>query len=95
MNKLNLVKMGITVFCFVGSFAALYNVYSDNTELRQRAEAIGCGEAQSCAKMLGEQRTPFAQTFTFQVETNKSETAIVKCERALILFGDYGCNKLN
>lgn len=90
MAKANLVRMLVTLFFLGGSVASIYNVYSDNTELRKQASVLGCG-AEGCFKMLGEQRSPLNQTFTFQVEGNRAETRTVHCARAGFLVGDYKC----
>lgn len=82
----------IALLCLVGSFLALYNVYSDIGPLQRQAESLACS-GQACANLIGLQRSPLAIVFRFQVERNKATTSQVTCKRALILLGDYSCSK--
>lgn len=101
MRTGNIVKMAITLCCLGGSIAALYNVYHDNRDLRARAEGIACapsdgpsGGGSKCAQLLGEQRTPFSQVFTFQSQRGQAATTRVNCTRALVLVGSYECLRI-
>jgi hypothetical protein len=94
METKNVVKAVITVACLVGSAAAIYNVQGDNSALQKRAEQMACGP-KSCARLLGLQRQPTSQTFTFQLEPGSATTKIIECSPAFLLFGEYDCKALN
>lgn len=91
MNR-NVLKKIVALASIVGSALALYNVYSDVGPLQKTAEAVACGAA-GCANLIGLERSPVSATFRFQVQRNKSDTAQVRCSRALILLGEYSCTK--
>jgi hypothetical protein len=82
-------KKFVAIFCLVGSGFALYNVYSDVSPLQARASEVACGNT-GCAQLIGMERTPFSQVFTFQVRKGPN-TARVACRRGMLLFGDYDC----
>jgi hypothetical protein len=90
----SIVKAAITVVCLVGSAGAIYNVQGDISALQTRAEKMACGP-NSCERLLGLQRQPTSQTFTFQVEARSSRTKIIECSPAFLLFGEYDCKALN
>ena len=80
-------RLFLAFACLVISVAALFNVFSDNDDVRAKAKDVGCTKA--CDLAEGD-RTPFAQTFKFR-STNGMVT--VRCARAAIFFGDYACEK--
>ena len=84
-----LIKPLIAVLCLVGSFFAIYNVQSDVGPLQKQAESVACPDG--CAQLLGLQRMPTSQTFTFQVKANQAETRRIECRREFWLIGDYHC----
>jgi hypothetical protein len=94
METKSIVKATITVVCLVGSAGAIYNVQGDISALQQRAEQMACGP-KACARLLGLQRQPTSQTFTFQMETGSAATKIIECSPAFLLFGEYDCKALN
>jgi hypothetical protein len=76
--------------CVLFTVSAAYNVMSDNAEVAGMASGVACkDEGASChpqnTKM---ERTPFAQTFEFVTAKRKVE---VRCQRQLVLLGDYAC----
>jgi hypothetical protein len=86
------LQLSLFLLCVVFSLSSVYNVFSDNTEVEQRARAVACGEqGASCsasAKVTRLARTPFGQTFEF---ATPKRTAGVRCVRALVLVGEYSC----
>lgn len=82
----------LTVLCVVFSASAVYNVFSDNTEVELRARGVACeGQAATCgasAKVTRLSRTPFGQTFEF---ATPKRSVGVRCSRALVLVGEYSC----
>ncbi len=93
-QKADWLKKIVAIACIGGSAAAIYNVNSDVSELQKTAEEIACG-ADGCLQLLGMQRMPTSQQFTFQIQEGSSKTAIVECSRSLLLFGDYTCKRAN
>ena len=87
-----MIKKLVALLCLVGSFLALYNVYSDLGPVQKNAEAVACGPT-PCAALIGMERTPVQVTFRFQVQRNKADTAQVRCSRSFLLIGDYSCTK--
>jgi hypothetical protein len=87
-----MVRKLIAVLCVVGSFLALYNVYSDIAPVQRHAESVACA-GKLCANLIGLERSPIALVFRFQVERNKATTAQVRCTRSFVLLGDYSCSK--
>jgi hypothetical protein len=85
-------KKLVAIFCLVGSGFALYNVYSDVSPLQAKAAETACG-AGGCSQLLGMERTPLSQVFTFQVRKGSANTARVVCRRGMLLFGDYDCTR--
>jgi hypothetical protein len=94
VDKKSVVKALIAVFCLLGSAMAIYNVQGDNSLLQKQAEAMACG-AKGCIRLLGMQRQPTSQTFTFQLEERSATTKIIECSPAFLLFGEYSCKPLN
>ena len=87
-----MVRKLIALFCLVGTFLALYNVYSDLAPVQKQAESLAC-EGKPCANLIGIERSPVSIVFRFQVERNKATTSQVTCRRPLVLLGDYSCKK--
>lgn len=71
------------------SIAGLYNVFGDAAELVPMAKQAACPGA--LCGMTRLDRTPFAQTFTFN--TPKGDAIEVKCTRAAVFVGEYACTK--
>jgi hypothetical protein len=76
----------------------LYNVYSDNDDVRAMAERAACGDRACTAKITRESRSPISQSFTFQtrlIEKKKNEreaSVDVECQRSMYLIGEYRCS---
>jgi hypothetical protein len=79
-----------SVLLLLATLLSLYNVYGDNAELVQRAEALACGGA-PCVKLLRAERTPIEQSFTFQTSLVPPRTRSVRCARAALLVGTFTC----
>jgi hypothetical protein len=80
----------LTILLLLAAVVSLYNVYSDNTEVVKNAEALACGNA-ACVRLLRAERTPVRQSFTFQTSLQPARTRDVRCERAYLLVGTFGC----
>lgn len=84
------VQLSFFAVCLIFSAGAVYNVFSDNVEVEQRARAVACGDqGASCSpQMTRMERTPFGQTFEF---VTAKRTVSVRCTRGLVLAGGYAC----
>jgi hypothetical protein len=82
-------RLALALACIVVSIAAMINVFGDNDDVMAKAKELACAPKVACA-LARVDRSPFAQTFDFH-STPGSVT--VKCARAAIFFGDYGCEK--
>ena len=86
-----MLRKVLSVLLLLAATASLYNVYSDNTELVRRAEGLACGST-PCVRLLRAERTPLAQSFTFQTSRESARTRDVRCERAWLLVGEFSCS---
>jgi hypothetical protein len=86
------VRHAATVLCLAATAAAIYNVYSDNSEVEKTAERAACEStlAGCTAQMTRLDRSPFAQTFEFATRKHTSPVT-VRCARSWVLMGDYTC----
>jgi hypothetical protein len=95
------VQLVLFALCVAFSVSAAINVFSDNAEVERIAALVACGEegaagaqerpraSEGCrARMTRLERTPFGHTFEF---TTAKRTVDVRCERAFVLAGEYGC----
>lgn len=89
MSANNKLKMSVTLLCLAGSAASVYNVFADNSALKKQAELEACPEG--CFQLLGEQRSPVTQAFTFQLQAENTKTQRVECLRDFLLVGAYHC----
>jgi hypothetical protein len=74
--------------------AGLLNVYGDNADVIERAKRAACGSGDCNTAMTRMGRTPFAQSFTFQIAPNShtaSNSVEVECKRQFVFVGDYEC----
>jgi hypothetical protein len=60
------------------------------------AQRTACGSPDCAFNTLRQERSPFSQSFTFQVKTvekgrERGASADVTCKRAYVLVGDYAC----
>lgn len=81
-------QLFVFALCVVVSIGAMINVMSDNTDVLSAAGRVACGGDPCAATATRTERTPIAQTFDFA--TKKGNTT-VRCTRAFVLFGEYGC----
>lgn len=90
-----LIRPLITIVLLGATGLGLYNVFSDNTEVRKLAESTACGAPDCSVALTREAKNPIAQTFTFQTDMRqagqKQPTVEVSCHRALYLVGEYSC----
>jgi hypothetical protein len=86
----------VMAICLGLTALGLANTYGDNAEVEKLAQRTACG-AEGCSyTTLRQERSPFSQSFTFQVRLTergkeRGATADVKCSRAYVLLGDYAC----
>ncbi len=83
------VRPVVMALCIGVTIAGLLNVYGDNAEVQARAEAVACGKPGCGAALTRMERTPLAQSYTFQTRANGSVS--VECKREFFLVGDYTC----
>lgn len=92
------LRNAFSVLLFVGTGLGLYNVYSDNADVRALGEKTACGDRPCKASVTRESRSPISQSFTYQTElTEKGKpqrgaSVDVTCERAYYLVGEYHCS---
>ena len=79
--------IGVAAACV----ACLYNVFRDDLDVQQMAEATACeGRREGChLQRFREERWPLASTFEFFDE--KQEWIQVRCAREHGLLGEYAC----
>jgi len=77
-----------TLLCVVLTALGAYNVLGDYQEVEALAKqsAPACSAGCSMARL---DRSPFAQEFQFS--TPKGQAVGVRCARAAVLVGAYGC----
>lgn len=87
-------QTAIFLLCVLFSVASAYNVLSDNADVEKLAIVAACsdnvGTQKGCdAQKTRMERTPLAQTF--ELKTSR-RTVEVRCTRAFVFVGDYGCS---
>lgn len=80
----------IPVVLLALSALGLYNVFADNTEVRQMAQALAKTAKDPEPRMTREAKNPIGQSFDFQV-TGRGLVS-VSCHRAFYLVGAYTCS---
>jgi hypothetical protein len=85
--------MGI---CLGVTALGLRNVYGDNADVVKLAQTAACGSGDCSFNTLRQERSPFSQSFGFQVRVTekgreRGATADVECKREYVLVGDYKC----
>jgi hypothetical protein len=82
----------IALVATAAGLAGAYNVLSDNSELRARAQRQACeGTKASCRSTLTRlARSPFAQEFDFRVG---ARSVRLRCTRSLLLVGPHDCTR--
>jgi hypothetical protein len=84
------IRKALSLLLLLATGIGLYNVYADNSEVLMLAGRTACGST-GCVRTLRAERTPFAQTFTFQSRVQPPQTKAVRCERAYLLVGNVAC----
>jgi hypothetical protein len=93
----SLFRSTLSVALLGGTALGLYNVYSDNTDVKSQAERAACRERSCTSTFTRESRSPIAQSFTIQtrlIEKGKSDrnaSVDVECKREYLLLGSYTC----
>lgn len=86
-----------SILLLTATALGLYNVYSDNADVRALAERAACGGRPCTATITRESRSPISQSFTFQTRLNekrkveRSASVDVECKRGFYLLGEYAC----
>jgi hypothetical protein len=97
MADRSIVRSLSSVLLLGGTALGLYNVYSDNAELKAQAQKVACADRPCNATITRESRSPLAQNFTYQTEltekgkTRRGASVDVECKRAYYLLGEYSC----
>jgi len=86
----------VMAICLGITALGLRNVYGDNADVIRSAQSAACGSGDCAFNTLRQERSPFSQSFGFQVRVTekgreKSATADVECKREYVLVGDYAC----
>ena len=82
----------LSVLIVVATGLGLYNVFSDNSEVKAQAEVLACGKPGCGVKLTREARNPIGQSFEFQV-SGSTTPASVDCRRAFFLLGEWQCER--
>jgi hypothetical protein len=75
----------------------LYNVYSDNADVKALAERAACSNRPCTSNFTRESRSPISQSFTVQTrlvekgKVDRSASVDVECKREYLLLGSYTC----
>ena len=80
----------IPVVLLALSALGLYNVFADNSEVRQLAQGLAKTPKDSQPRMTREAKNPIGQSFDFQVDGRGLVT--VDCHRAYYLVGAWSCS---
>jgi len=92
------LRNAFTGLLLLGTVLGLYNVYSDNSEVRTLGEKKACSERPCKASVTRESRSPVSQSFTYQIElvekgkAGRRASVDVECQRAYYLLGEYQCS---
>lgn len=86
----NILRSGFSVVLLVATGLGLYNVFSDNAEVKNHAESVACGKPGCSLKLTREARNPIAQSFEYQLQKS-STPATVDCKLSLLLVGEWKC----
>jgi len=91
------VRAAVMAVCLGATALGLANTYGDNADVVKDAQRAACGSEGCSFTKLREERSPFSQKFTFQVElTEKGKkrgaSADVECRKAYVLLGAYACH---
>ena len=86
----------LIVACLGVTALGLRNTYGDNSEVIALAQRTACGTPGCAVNTLRQERSPFSQSFSFQVKTvergrERGASGDVECKRSWVLVGDYGC----
>lgn len=84
------LRAAIPVVLLALSALGLYNVFADNSEVRQMAQSLAKTPKDSQPKMTREAKNPIGQSFDFQV--GGRGLVSVSCHRAYYLVGAYSCS---
>lgn len=98
MAERSLGRTLLSVALLIATALGLFNVYSDNADVKALAEKAACNDRPCAAHQTRETRSPIGQSFTYQIaltEKSKSErraSVDVECRRSLYLLGEYSCS---
>jgi hypothetical protein len=80
----------LPVVLLVTSALGIYNVFADNSEVRQMAQKLAASPSDTQPKLMREEKGPIGQSFDYQSEGRGLVT--VGCARGLFLVGSYTCS---
>ncbi len=90
-NASRIARHSVTIACVVVSALAVYNVFSDNADVKKLAEQTACDRPGCAISTTRIERSPIGQSFGFQTAPGASNTVSVTCRRTLFLVGEYRC----
>jgi hypothetical protein len=88
----SIARNAISILLLIATGLGLYNVFSDNKEVRVQAETLACGKPSCAARITRESRNPIGQSFEFQV-SDSATPASVDCRLSFFLLGEWRCEK--
>jgi len=92
MDKKSLARNALSILLLIATALGLYNVFSDNKDVRANAESLACGKPNCAARLTRESRNPIGQSFEFQV-SHSTTPASVDCKLSLFIVGEWRCEK--
>jgi hypothetical protein len=96
-NSKGLFRSTLSVALLGATALGLYNVYSDNSDVKSQAEREACRGRSCTSTFTRESRSPIAQSFTIQTrliekgKIDRSASVDVECKREYLLLGSYTC----
>lgn len=87
-----IARSALSILLIAATGFGLYNVFSDNADVRAQAELTACGKRGCSVRLTREARNPIGQSFEYQVD-DRQGVAAVECRRAFFLVGDWNCEK--
>lgn len=95
-ERSGLSRAVLVAVCLGVTALGLANTYGDNADVVSLAQRTACGSGSCSYETLRQERSPLAQSFTFQVRLTakgreRAATADVECRRAYVFVGDYAC----
>ncbi|MBI3203462.1 MAG: hypothetical protein HYZ29_18130 [Myxococcales bacterium] len=84
------LRAALPVVLLALSALGLYNVFADNTEVRQMAQKLAASPKDTQPRITREAKNPIGQSFELSVDGRGQVS--VSCRRAFYLVGEWACS---